>query len=97
MDKMCRFVEALKDLKLTREEVRKGMNDFELSVVSKKCGTTAIETRRLLEEFLKRNINIRLWRNENEIWSIRNGKRKQQKGFEGKGRKKIKEQNQKII
>ena len=33
MDKMCRFVEALKDLKLTREEVRKGMNDFELSVV----------------------------------------------------------------
>ena len=29
----------------------------------------------------------------NEIWSIRNGKWKQQKGFEGKGRKKIKEQN----
>ena len=33
----------------------------------------------------------------NEIWSIRNGKRKQQKGFEGKGRKKIKEQNQEIV
>ena len=33
------------------------------------------------------------WRQKDEIWSIRNGKRKQQKGFERKRGKEIKEQN----
>ena len=34
---------------------------------------------------------------KNEIRRIKNGKQKQQKGFERKGRKKIKEQNQEIV
>ena len=95
MDKMYELIKTLKDLKLTRNEIRRGLNEFELSVISKRCKITEIEVRRLVKQFLKRNIRLR--RNKNEIWSIRNGKRKQQKGFEGKGSEEIKKQNQKIV
>ena len=65
MDKMCELIKTLKDLKLTRNEIRRGLNEFELSVISKRCKITGIEARRLVKQFLKRNIRLR--RNENEI------------------------------
>ena len=87
MDKMCELIKTLKDLKLTKNEIRRGLNEFELSVIQKRCKTTGIEARRLVKQFLKRNIRLR--RNKNEIWSIRNGKRKQQKSKGGNGSKEI--------
>ena len=65
MDKMCELIKTLKDLKLTRNEIRRGLNEFELSVISKRCKITGIGARRLVKQFLKRNIRLR--RNKNEI------------------------------
>ena len=87
MDKMYELIKTLKDLKLTRNEIRKGLNEFELSVISKRCKITEIEVRRLVKQFLKRNIRLR--RNKNEIWRTKNGKRKQQKSKGGNGSKEI--------
>ena len=101
MDKMRELAKAVSDLKLTRNKIRKGLSGFEVLTISKRCKTTVNETCELIERLLEKNINLKFLKNKgdnnNEIWSIRNGKWKQQKGFEGKGRKKIKEQNQKII
>ena len=101
MDKMCELAKALSDLKLTRQDVRKGLSGFEVLTISKRCKTTVNETCKLIDHLLEKNINLKFLKNKgdnnNEIWSIRNGKRKQQKGFERKGRKKIKEQNQEIV
>ena len=101
MDKMCELAKAISDLKLTRNEIRKGLSGFEVLTISKRCKTTVNETCELIERLLENNTNIKFLKNKgdnnNEIWSIRNGKRKQQKGFERKGRKKIKEQNQEIV
>ena len=97
MEKMCELAKAISDLKLTRNEIRKGLSGFEVLTISKRCKTTVNETCELIERLLENNTNIKFLKNKgdnnNEIWSIRNGKRKQQKGFERKGRKKIKEQN----
>ena len=97
MDKMCELAKAVSDLKLTRNEIRKGLSGFEVLTISKRCKTTVNETCELIERLLEKNTNLKFLKNKgdnnNEIWSIRNGKRKQQKGFERKGRKKIKEQN----
>ena len=46
------------------------------------------ETRNLIDYILEKNMNLKILKNKgdnnNEIWSIRNGKWKQQKGFERK-------------
>lgn len=101
MDKMCELAKAVSDLKLTKTELRKGISGFEVLTISKRCKSTVNETYNLIDYILEKNMNLKILKNKgdnnNEIWSIRNGKRKQQKGFERKGRKKIKEQNQKII
>ena len=101
MDKMCELAKAVSDLKLTKTELRKGISGFEVLTISKRCKSTVNETYNLIDYILEKNMNLKILKNKgdnnNEIWSIRNGKRKQQKGFEGKGRKKIKEQNQKIV
>lgn len=101
MDKMCELAKAVSDLKLTKTELRKGISGFEVLTISKRCKSTVNKTYNLIDYILEKNINLKFLKNKgdnnNEIWSIRNGKWKQQKGFEGKGRKKIKEQNQKII
>ena len=101
MDKMCELAKAVSDLKLTRNEIRKGLSGFEVLTISKRCKSTVNETYNLIDYILEKNMNLKILKNKgdnnNEIWSIRNGKRKQQKGFEGKGRKKIKEQNQEIV
>ena len=97
MDKMCELAKALSDLKLTRQDVRKGLSGFEVLTISKRCKTTVNETCELIERLLEKNINLKFLKNKgdnnNEIWSIRNGKWKQQKGFEGKRSEEIKEQN----
>ena len=101
MEKMCELAKAISDLKLTRNEIRKGLSGFEVLTISKRCKSTVNETYNLIDYILEKNMNLKILKNKgdnnNEIWSIRNGKRKQQKGFEGKGRKKIKEQNQEIV
>ena len=97
MDKMCELAKAVSDLKLTKTELRKGISGFEVLTISKRCKSTVNETYNLIDYILEKNMNLKILKNKgdnnNEIWSIRNGKRKQQKGFERKGRKKIKEQN----
>ena len=101
MDKMCELAKAVSDLKLTKTELRKGISGFEVLTISKRCKSTVNETYNLIDYILEKNMNLKILKNKgdnnNEIWSIRNGKRKQQKGFERKGRKKIKEQNQEIV
>ena len=95
MDKMCELAKALSDLKLTRQDVRKGLSGFEVLTISKRCKTTVNETCKLIDHLLEKNTNLKFLKNKgdnnNEIWSIRNGKRKQQKGFERKRGKEIKE------
>ena len=88
MDKMCELAKAVSDLKLTRNEIRKGLSGFEVLTISKRCKTTVNETYNLIDYILEKNMNLKILKNKgdnnNEIWSIRNGKRKQQKGFERK-------------
>ena len=92
---MRELAKAVSDLKLTKTELRKGISGFEVLTISKRCKSTVNETYNLIDYILEKNINLKFLKNKgdnnNEIWSIRNGKRKQQKGFERKGRKKIKE------
>ena len=101
MDKMCELAKAVSDLKLTRNEIRKGLSGFEVLTISKRCKTTVNETCELIERILEKNMNLKILKNKgdnnNEIWSIRNGKWKQQKGFERKRSEEIKEQNQEIV
>ena len=101
MDKMCELAKAISDLKFTRNEIRKGLSGFEVLTISKRCKTTVNETCELIERLLENNTNIKFLKNKgdnnNEIWSIGNGKWKQQKGFERKRSEEIKEQNQEIV
>ena len=101
MDKMRELAKAVSDLKLTRNEIRKGLSGFEVLTISKRCKTTVNETYNLIDYILEKNINLKFLKNKgdnnNEIWSIGNGKRKQQKGFERKRSEEIKEQNQEIV
>ena len=46
MNKMCELAKALSDLKLTRQDVRKGLSGFEVLTISKRCKTTVNETYR---------------------------------------------------
>lgn len=59
MDKMCELAKALSDLKLTRQDVRKGLSGFEILTISKRCKTTANETCELIDHLLKKNINLK--------------------------------------
>lgn len=59
MDKMCELSKALSDLKLTRNEIRKGLSGFEVLTISKRCKTTVNETCELIERFLKNNADIK--------------------------------------
>ena len=80
MDKMCELAKAVSDLKLTRNEIRKGLSGFEVLTISKRCKTTVNETCELIERLLEKNTNLKFLKNKgdnnNEIWSIENGKRK---------------------
>ena len=88
MDKMCELAKAVSDLKLTRNEIRKGLSGFEVLTISKRCKSTVNETYNLIDYILEKNMNLKILKNKgdnnNDIWSIRNGKWKQQKGFERK-------------
>ncbi len=59
MDKMRELAKALSDLKLTRQDVRKGLSGFEVLTISKRCKTTVNETCELIEHFLKNNADIK--------------------------------------
>ena len=66
MDKMCELAKAISDLKLTKRDVRTGLNEFELSVVSRRCKTTADETQKLINNFLEKNINLKFLKNKGD-------------------------------
>ena len=64
MDKMCELAKALSGLKLTRQDVRKGLSGFEVLTISKRCKTTVNETCELIERLLENNTNIKFLKNE---------------------------------
>jgi len=64
MDKMCELAKAISDLKLTRNEIKKGLSGFEVLTVSKRCKTTVNETCELIERLLEDNINIKFLKNK---------------------------------
>ena len=64
MDKMRELAKALSDLKLTRQDVRKGLSGFEVLTISKRCKTTVNETCELIERLLENNTNIKFLKNE---------------------------------
>ena len=64
MDKMCELSKALSDLKLTRNEIRKGLSGFEVLTISKRCKTTVNETCELIEHLLENNTNIKFLKNK---------------------------------
>ena len=80
MDKMCELAKAVSDLKLTKTELRKGISGFEVLTISKRCKSTVNETYNLIDYILEKNMNLKILKNKgdnnNEIWSIENGKRK---------------------
>ena len=64
MDKMYELSKALSDLKLTRNEIRKGLSGFEVLTISKRCKTTVNETCELIEHLLENNTNIKFLKNK---------------------------------
>ena len=50
MDKMCELAKAISDLKLSRNEIRKGLSGFEVLTISKRCKTTVNETCELIDK-----------------------------------------------
>ena len=64
MDKMCELAKAISDLKLTRNEIRKGLSGFEILTISKRCKTTVNETCELIERLLENNTNIKFLKNK---------------------------------
>lgn len=64
MDKMCELAKAISDLKLTRNEIRKGLSGFEVLTISKRCKTTVNETCELIEHLLENNTNIKFLKNK---------------------------------
>ena len=64
MDKMCELIKTLKDLKLTRNEIRKGLSGFEVLTISKRCKTTVNETCELIDHLLENNTNIKFLKNK---------------------------------
>ena len=66
MDKMCELAKALSDLKLTRQDVRKGLSGFEVLTISKRCKTTVNETCELIYYILEKNMNLKFLKNKGE-------------------------------
>ena len=64
MEKMCELAKAISDLKLTRNEIRKGLSGFEVLTISKRCETTVNETCELIECLLENNTNIKFLKNK---------------------------------
>ena len=64
MEKMCELAKAISDLKLTRNEIRKGLSVFEVLTISKRCKTTVNETCELIERLLENNTNIKFLKNK---------------------------------
>lgn len=70
MDKMCELSKVISDLKLTRQDVRKGLSGFEVLTISKRCESTVSETYDLIDCILEKNMNLKFLKNgsdENEI------------------------------
>ena len=59
MDKMCELAKAISDLKLIRNEIRKGLSGFEVLTISKRCRSTVNKTCELIERFLKNDADIK--------------------------------------
>ena len=66
MDKMRELAKALSDLKLTRQDVRKGLSGFEVLTISKRCKTTVNETCKLIDHLLEKNMNLKILKNKGE-------------------------------
>ena len=66
MNKMCELAKALSDLKLTRQDVRKGLSGFEVLTISKRCKTTVNETYKLIDHLLEKNINLKFLKNKGD-------------------------------
>ena len=64
MDKMCELAKAVSDLKLTRNDIRKGLSGIEVLTISKRCKTTVNETCELIERLLENNTNIKFLKNK---------------------------------
>ena len=64
MDKMCELAKAISDLKLTKNEIRKGLSGFEVLTISKRCKTTVNETCELIERLLENNTNIKFLKSD---------------------------------
>ena len=64
MDKMCELIKTLKDLKLTKCEIRKGLSGFEVLTISKRCKTTVNETYNLIDYILEKNTNLKFLKNK---------------------------------
>ena len=66
MDKMCELAKAVSDLKLTKTELRKGISEFEVLTISKRCKTTVNETCKLIDHLLEKNTNLKFLKNEGD-------------------------------
>ena len=66
MDKMCELAKAVSDLKLTRNEIRKGLSGFEVLTISKRCRLTVNETRNLIDYILEKNMNLKILKNKGD-------------------------------
>ncbi len=66
MDKMCELAKAISDLKLSRNEIRKGLSGFEVLTISKRCKTTVNETCELIDYILEKNMNLKFLKNKGE-------------------------------
>ena len=88
MDKMCELAKAVSDLKLTRNEIRKGLSGFEVLTISKRCKTTVNETCELIDYILEKNMNLKILKNKgddsNEFWISNISKQQQRESEKGK-------------
>ena len=66
MDKMCELAKAVSDLKLTRNEIKKGLSGFEVLTISKRCKTTVNETYNLIDYILEKNTNLKFLKNKGD-------------------------------
>lgn len=66
MDKMCELAKAVSDLKLTRNEIRKGLSGFEVLTISKRCKSTVNETYNLIDYILEKNMNLKILKNKGD-------------------------------
>ena len=66
MEKMCELAKAISDLKLTRNEIRKGLSGFEVLTISKRCKSTISETYDLIDCILEKNMNLKFLKNRSD-------------------------------